>query len=159
MTLTELSNQTAALFTEVYGQPPRWIAAAPGRVNVIGEHTDYNDGFVLPMAIERYTVIAAAPAKKAVRKAAWRSISRVHANCQRAGSGAAPTTVSTRVICDSACESPSFQAIQKSSCPAVAASSKVAGAAAAGASPEAWAILSASAATVVETRMVCGETG
>jgi galactokinase len=65
MTLTELSNQTAALFTEVYGQPPRWIAAAPGRVNVIGEHTDYNDGFVLPMAIERYTVIAAAPAKKA----------------------------------------------------------------------------------------------
>ena len=38
---------------------PRWLAAAPGRVNVIGEHTDYNDGFVLPMAIERYTVMAA----------------------------------------------------------------------------------------------------
>ena len=33
----------------------------PGRVNLIGEHTDYNDGFVFPMAIERYTVIAAAP--------------------------------------------------------------------------------------------------
>jgi galactokinase len=65
MTLTELSNQTAAQFTKVHGHPPRWIAAAPGRVNVIGEHTDYNDGFVLPMAIERYTVIAAAPAKKA----------------------------------------------------------------------------------------------
>jgi galactokinase len=41
---------------------PRWIVAAPGRVNLIGEHTDYNDGFVLPMAIERYTVIAACPA-------------------------------------------------------------------------------------------------
>lgn len=46
-------------FEEIYGRPPRWIAAAPGRVNVIGEHTDYNDGFVLPMAIERYAVMAA----------------------------------------------------------------------------------------------------
>jgi len=35
------------------------MVAAPGRVNLIGEHTDYNEGFVLPMAIERYTVIAA----------------------------------------------------------------------------------------------------
>jgi galactokinase len=62
MTLNELSRHTAQLFAKTYGCPPRWIAAAPGRVNVIGEHTDYNDGFVLPMAIERYTVIAAAPA-------------------------------------------------------------------------------------------------
>ena len=46
-------------FENTYGRPPRWIVAAPGRVNVIGEHTDYNDGFVLPMAIERYTVMAA----------------------------------------------------------------------------------------------------
>ena len=61
MTLAELSDYTAAQFTQICGRPPRWIAAAPGRVNVIGEHTDYNDGFVLPMAIERYTVIAAAP--------------------------------------------------------------------------------------------------
>src|SRR5678816_4525011 len=37
------------------------LFAAPGRVNLIGEHTDYNDGFVLPMAIERRTVVAAAP--------------------------------------------------------------------------------------------------
>src|SRR6516162_9302551 len=59
MTLTELSSQVAAEFQKTYGRPPRWIVAAPGRVNVIGEHTDYNDGFVLPMAIERYTVMAA----------------------------------------------------------------------------------------------------
>jgi galactokinase len=48
-------------FQSAYGRTPEWIAAAPGRVNLIGEHTDYNDGFVLPMAIERYTTIAAAP--------------------------------------------------------------------------------------------------
>ncbi len=62
MTLDQLADQIAAEFVKTYGRPPRWIAAAPGRVNVIGEHTDYNDGFVFPMAIDRYTVIAAAPA-------------------------------------------------------------------------------------------------
>ena len=59
MTLKELAGQAAQQFAKVYGRPPTWIAAAPGRVNLIGEHTDYNDGFVFPMAIERYTVIAA----------------------------------------------------------------------------------------------------
>jgi galactokinase len=63
MTLSELGTYTAHEFEQVYGRPARWVAAAPGRVNVIGEHTDYNDGFVLPMAIERYTVIAAAPSE------------------------------------------------------------------------------------------------
>ena len=59
MTFNELSAQVAAEFQKHYGRPPRWIVAAPGRVNVIGEHTDYNDGFVLPMAIERFAVMAA----------------------------------------------------------------------------------------------------
>jgi galactokinase len=59
MNLKELSSHVAAEFQKHYGRPPRWIVAAPGRVNVIGEHTDYNDGFVLPMAIERYAVMAA----------------------------------------------------------------------------------------------------
>jgi len=59
MNLPELSAHVAAEFQKHYGRPPRWIVAAPGRVNVIGEHTDYNDGFVLPMAIERYAIMAA----------------------------------------------------------------------------------------------------
>lgn len=59
MNLKELSTHIAAEFQKHYGRPPRWIVAAPGRVNVIGEHTDYNDGFVLPMAIERYAIMAA----------------------------------------------------------------------------------------------------
>jgi galactokinase len=59
MMLQELAARVAAEFQKHYGRPPRWIVAAPGRVNVIGEHTDYNDGFVLPMAIEHYAVMAA----------------------------------------------------------------------------------------------------
>ncbi|HEY5911666.1 MAG TPA: galactokinase family protein, partial [Verrucomicrobiae bacterium] len=62
MSLNELGNQVAEQFTSTCGRQPQWLVAAPGRVNVIGEHTDYNGGFVFPMAIDRYTVIAAAPA-------------------------------------------------------------------------------------------------
>jgi len=56
-----MTNRAADLFARCFGHAPQWIVAAPGRVNLIGEHTDYNDGFVLPMAIERYTVMAAGP--------------------------------------------------------------------------------------------------
>ena len=65
MTLQELATHTAQEFAKVFGRHARWIAAAPGRVNIIGEHTDYNDGFVMPMAIDRYTIIAAAPSQNA----------------------------------------------------------------------------------------------
>ncbi len=47
-------------FRQLYGNEPR-LFSAPGRVNLIGEHTDYNDGFVLPMAIDRRTLVAMAP--------------------------------------------------------------------------------------------------
>jgi len=57
--LQDLASFVATEFQKIYGRSPRWIAAAPGRVNIIGEHTDYNDGFVLPMAIEFYSVMAA----------------------------------------------------------------------------------------------------
>ncbi len=57
---TEAESACAA-FENRYGYKPCWIASAPGRVNLIGEHTDYNAGFVLPMAIDYRTAIAAAP--------------------------------------------------------------------------------------------------
>ncbi|MCL6509531.1 MAG: galactokinase [Anaerolineae bacterium] len=50
-----------ARFEQAFGRRPAFIARAPGRVNLIGEHTDYNDGFVLPMAIDRDVTIVGAP--------------------------------------------------------------------------------------------------
>jgi galactokinase len=49
------------LFTDQFGVEPPLLVRAPGRVNLIGEHTDYNDGFVLPVGIERGVWIALAP--------------------------------------------------------------------------------------------------
>jgi galactokinase len=54
-----LAQAARSEFAKRFARPARWLAAAPGRVNLIGEHTDYNDGFVLPMAIDRHVVIAA----------------------------------------------------------------------------------------------------
>jgi len=51
----------AAAFTEYFGAPPAFIAVGPGRVNLIGEHTDYNDGFVLPIALKRDVRLAVRP--------------------------------------------------------------------------------------------------
>lgn len=52
-----------ALFTMAYGHRPAAVASAPGRVNLIGEHTDYNGGEVLPIAIAQRTWVAIAPAR------------------------------------------------------------------------------------------------
>ncbi|MFE6739209.1 galactokinase [Streptomyces tubercidicus] len=56
------AQHTAAQFTAVYGAAPTGIWAAPGRANLIGEHTDYNDGFVMPLALP-HTTLAAASAR------------------------------------------------------------------------------------------------
>ncbi|GAA3342216.1 galactokinase [Curtobacterium pusillum] len=48
-------------FQQVYGYEPAVRYSAPGRVNLIGEHTDYNDGYVLPFAIDRRTTASIAP--------------------------------------------------------------------------------------------------
>lgn len=56
-----LKEKTQTLFAEKFGYPATHVIQAPGRVNLIGEHTDYNDGFVLPCAIDYQTVISCAP--------------------------------------------------------------------------------------------------
>lgn len=53
-----LKTSTHAIFNEKFGYAADYTIQAPGRVNLIGEHTDYNDGFVLPCAIDYQTVIA-----------------------------------------------------------------------------------------------------
>lgn len=49
------------VFRHKFGSDPAFIARAPGRVNLLGEHVDYNDGFVLPAAIDRATYVAFSP--------------------------------------------------------------------------------------------------
>lgn len=58
--LADLATDAAAGLKENFGVDATVTAAAPGRVNLIGEHIDYCDGFVLPFAIDRYIVMAAA---------------------------------------------------------------------------------------------------
>ncbi|MCS3432030.1 galactokinase [Klebsiella sp. BIGb0407] len=55
-----LKNTTQQLFKEKFGYAATHVIQSPGRVNLIGEHTDYNDGFVLPCAIDYQTVISCA---------------------------------------------------------------------------------------------------
>ena len=58
--MSDLIQNVKASFEQVLGYRATHIVQAPGRVNLIGEHTDYNDGFVLPCAINYQTVVAAA---------------------------------------------------------------------------------------------------
>ncbi len=56
-----VDRQVVQAFEERFGAAPAFVVRAPGRVNLIGEHTDYNDGFVLPLAIDRAAWIALRP--------------------------------------------------------------------------------------------------
>lgn len=66
MTDSDRAWQAADRFREVYGTDPAGVWAAPGRVNLIGEHTDYNDGFVMPLALPHTCLAAAAPRRDGV---------------------------------------------------------------------------------------------
>jgi galactokinase len=54
------------VFQQRFSEPPTFVVRAPGRVNLIGEHTDYNDGFVMPLATEGAIYLAITPTSKAV---------------------------------------------------------------------------------------------
>jgi galactokinase len=72
--MTDQQQRVDAVFRDHFSRPPVLAAAAPGRVNLIGEHVDYCGGFVLPMAIERETLIVAAPRSAATGE----PVARVH---------------------------------------------------------------------------------
>jgi len=55
------TRRLIAAFTKAYGHAPVRGVRAPGRVNLIGEHTDYNDGFCLPLAIDREVRVVLRP--------------------------------------------------------------------------------------------------
>ena len=55
--MSEVENRAIAVFRRHFGEDPKLSCFAPGRVNLIGEHTDYNDGFVLPFALPFRTYI------------------------------------------------------------------------------------------------------
>jgi galactokinase len=56
--MADLRDTVRTAFTTHFGSAPAYISRAPGRLNIIGEHTDYNDGFVLPAAIDRAIYVA-----------------------------------------------------------------------------------------------------
>jgi galactokinase len=56
-----MRDAVESAFQQVFGHTPVGIVRAPGRVNLIGEHTDYNDGFVMPMAVDRAVWMAFTP--------------------------------------------------------------------------------------------------
>jgi galactokinase len=62
-----MTNRIAEIFRNIFGDEPL-VARAPGRINILGEHTDYNEGFVLPAAIDKHVYVAVS----------GRSDSRVH---------------------------------------------------------------------------------
>ncbi len=58
---TSAREKAISAFEKTFGEPARFVVRAPGRVNLMGDHTDYNEGFVLPMAIDRALYLALRP--------------------------------------------------------------------------------------------------
>jgi galactokinase len=68
--MSDVRAATLSGFTDSYGQAPDSLWSGPGRVNLIGEHTDYNEGFVFPFAIDRRTFVAIRPRQDGIARVA-----------------------------------------------------------------------------------------
>jgi galactokinase len=66
--VNEQLSRTVSAFTDAFGHPPTHAAVAPGRVNLIGEHIDYCDGYVLPLAIQRQAIVVGRPRNDSTAK-------------------------------------------------------------------------------------------
>ncbi len=74
MTALAGADKVAEQFRSEFGSPPTGVWRAPGRANLIGEHTDYNDGFVFPFALDRGTLAAASLAGTGVMELSSRQM-------------------------------------------------------------------------------------
>ena len=79
-----MRDSVVRAFRERFGADPAFVVRAPGRVNLIGEHTDYNDGFVLPLAIDRAAWLAVRPRPDGlVRLWYWLTQDLINEACER----------------------------------------------------------------------------
>src|SRR6266704_5239796 len=83
-----MRHDASALFRATFGVAPVAAASAPGRVNLIGEHTDYNGGPVLPIALAQRTVVAAGPGEPGVLEAVSERDGRVWRHLYKEGRAA-----------------------------------------------------------------------
>lgn len=73
----KLIHETTAYFEKSFQKTPEYIFLSPGRINIIGEHIDYNDGFVLPAAINKYVCIAISPNETSITKIVAKDINEI----------------------------------------------------------------------------------
>jgi galactokinase len=73
----KLIQNTTEHFEKLFHKQPEYIFLSPGRINIIGEHVDYNDGYVLPAAINKYVCIAISPSKNSNCKIVAKDLNEV----------------------------------------------------------------------------------